>query len=105
VVHDDLELEPFRIQLKVGGGHGGNNGVKSVNAHVGSEAYARVRFGIGRPPAGMDPADYVLGRFPKDAEGEVEATVDRAVEATRLCVELGAAKAMNQVNRRARAAE
>jgi PTH1 family peptidyl-tRNA hydrolase len=106
VVHDDLELEPFRIQLKVGGGHGGNNGVKSVNAHVGTEAYARVRFGIGRPPAGMDPADYVLGRFSKDAEAEVEATVERAAEAARLCVELGAAKAMNQVNRRAsRAAE
>ncbi|HET7825345.1 MAG TPA: aminoacyl-tRNA hydrolase [Anaeromyxobacter sp.] len=106
VVHDDLELEPFRIQLKVGGGHGGNNGVKSVNAHVGTEAYARVRFGIGRPPAGMYPADYVLGRFSKDAEAEVDATVERAAEAARLCVELGAAKAMNQVNRRAsRAAE
>jgi peptidyl-tRNA hydrolase, PTH1 family len=105
VVHDDLELEPFRVQLKVGGGHGGNNGVKSVNAHVGSEAYARVRFGIGRPPAMMDPADYVLGRFSKEEEPEVEATVERAAEAARLCVELGAAKAMNQVNRRARAAE
>jgi PTH1 family peptidyl-tRNA hydrolase len=105
VVHDDLELEPFRVQLKVGGGHGGNNGVKSVNAHAGSESYARVRFGIGRPPALMDPADYVLGRFSKEEEPEVEATVERAAEAARLCVELGAAKAMNQVNRRARAAE
>lgn len=105
VVHDDLELDPFRIQLKVGGGHGGNNGVKSVNAHVGGEAYARVRVGIGRPPPAMDPADYVLGRFPKAAEAEVEETVERAAEAARLCVELGAAKAMNQVNRRARAAE
>jgi PTH1 family peptidyl-tRNA hydrolase len=106
VVHDDLELEPFRVQLKVGGGHGGNNGVKSVNAHVGSEAYARVRFGIGRPPPFMDPADFVLGRFSKDADADVEATVERAAEAARLCAELGAAKAMNQVNRRAsRAAE
>jgi peptidyl-tRNA hydrolase, PTH1 family len=105
VVHDDLELAPFRLQLKVGGGHGGNNGVKSVNAHVGSEAYARVRFGIGRPPAVMDPADYVLGRFAKDEEADVDSTVERAAEAARLCVELGAAKAMNQVNRRARAAE
>ncbi len=105
VVHDDLELEPLRIQLKVGGGHGGNNGVKSVNAHVGSEAYARVRFGIGRPPPEMDPADYVLGRFAKAEETEVLAAVERAAEAARLCVEVGAAKAMNQVNRRARAAE
>lgn len=105
VVHDDLELDPLRIQLKVGGGHGGNNGVKSVNAHLGSEVYARVRFGIGRPPPAMDPADYVLGRFAKAEEAEVGAAVERAAEAARLCVELGAAKAMNQVNRRARAAE
>ncbi len=105
VVHDDLELESLRIQLKVGGGHGGNNGVKSVNAHLGSEGYARVRFGIGRPPPAMDPADYVLGRFAKAEEAEVGAAVERAAEAARLCVELGAGKAMNQVNRRARAAE
>ncbi len=105
VVHDDLELEPFRVQVKVGGGHGGNNGVKSVNAHVGSPEYARVRFGIGRPPERMDPADYVLGRFAKAEEAGVEECVDRAAEAARLCVELGAPKAMNQVNRRARAAE
>jgi PTH1 family peptidyl-tRNA hydrolase len=104
VVHDDLELEPFRIQLKVGGGDGGNNGVKSVNAHVG-KSYARVRLGIGRPPPAMDPADYVLGRFSKEEEAEVEATVERAAEAARLCVEVGAVKAMNQVNRRPRAAE
>ncbi len=105
VVHDDIELEPFRVQLKVGGGHGGNNGVKSVNAHVGSPEYARVRFGVGRPPPQVDPADYVLGRFKKAEEPQVEATVERAAEAARLCVALGAAKAMNQVNRRARAAE
>jgi PTH1 family peptidyl-tRNA hydrolase len=100
VVHDDLELEPFRIQVKVGGGHGGNNGVKSVNAHVGSPEYARVRVGVGRPPAQMDPADYVLGRWPKASEEELECCLERASEAARLCVELGAAKAMNQVNRR-----
>lgn len=105
VVHDDLELDAFRVQVKVGGGHGGNNGVKSVNAHVGSPEYARVRFGIGRPPERMDPADYVLGRFAKADEAEVELGVERATEAARLCVELGVAKAMNQVNRRARAAE
>jgi len=105
VVHDDLELEPFRVQVKVGGGHGGNNGVKSVNAHVGSPEYARVRVGVGRPPPAMDPADYVLGKWPKASEQELEDCVERATEAARLCVELGATKAMNQVNRRGRAAE
>ena len=60
---------------------------------------------VGRPPARMDPADYVHGRIRSEEEAEVEATVERAAEAARLCVELGAPKAMNQVNRRARAAE
>jgi PTH1 family peptidyl-tRNA hydrolase len=100
VVHDDLELEPFRVQVKVGGGHGGNNGVKSLNAHVGSPEYCRVRVGVGRPPPRVDPADYVLGRWPKASEAELEDCVERATEAARLCVELGCTKAMNQVNRR-----
>jgi len=100
VAHDDLELEPFRVQVKVGGGHGGNNGVKSVNAHVGSPDYVRVRVGVGRPPARMDPADYVLGRFSRSDEREVESCVGRAVEAARMILELGAVKAMNEFNRR-----
>jgi PTH1 family peptidyl-tRNA hydrolase len=103
VVHDELELEPFRVQLKVGGGHGGHNGVKSVNAHVASPDYSRVRIGVGRPPPRMDPADYVLGRFSKSEEAELDLCVERATEAARLAVELGPQKAMNQVNRRARA--
>ncbi len=104
VVHDDLELDPFRVQLKVGGGHGGHNGIKSVNAHVGGPDYARVRLGVGRPPPRMDPADYVLGKFSKADEPEVELAVQLAAEAARLAVELGPTKAMNQVNRRQRAA-
>jgi PTH1 family peptidyl-tRNA hydrolase len=103
VLHDELELDPYRVQLKVGGGHGGHNGVKSLNAHVGSPEYARVRIGVGRPPPLVDPTDYVLGRFPKADEAELEACLERASEAARLAVELGAHKAMNRVNRRARA--
>ena len=105
VVHDDLELEPFRVQLKVGGGHGGHNGLKSVNAHVGGPDYARVRVGVGRPPPRMDPADYVLGKFAKSDDTDVELVVQLAAEAARLAVELGPSKSMNQVNRRQRAAE
>jgi PTH1 family peptidyl-tRNA hydrolase len=100
VVHDDMELEPFRVQLKVGGGHGGHNGLKSVNAHVGSPGYARVRVGVGRPPERVDPVDYVLGRFPRADDAALQDCVAWAAEATRLACELGAEKAMNQVNRR-----
>lgn len=100
VVHDDLELEPFRVQVKVGGGHGGHNGVRSVNAHVGSPDYPRVRLGVGRPPAAVNPADWVLGRFTRAEEAELEAAVQLAAEAARTVVEEGVVKAMNQFNRR-----
>ncbi len=104
VVHDDLELDPFRVQVKVGGGHGGHNGLKSLNAHLGSPDYVRVRVGVGRPPPMMDPADYVLGRFGKGEEAALAECLEWAAEAARMAVEDGAVKAMNQFNRR-RAAE
>jgi PTH1 family peptidyl-tRNA hydrolase len=105
VVHDDLELAEFRVQLKVGGGHGGHNGLKSLNGQLGGAGYARVRLGVGRPPPAMDPADYVLGRFARSDEALLEESLERATEAARLAVELGVAKAMNQVNRREPAAQ
>jgi PTH1 family peptidyl-tRNA hydrolase len=104
VVHDDIELEPYRVQLKVGGGHAGHTGLKSINAHVGTPDYARVRVGVGRPPAPQEAADYVLGRFPKAEEAALQECVAWAAEATRLGCEQGAQKAMNQVNRRKDAA-
>jgi PTH1 family peptidyl-tRNA hydrolase len=100
VAHDDLELDPFRVQVKVGGGHGGHNGVKSVNAHVGSPDYARVRMGVGRPPGQMDPADWVLSSFGKGDEAAVEECVALAVQAARAVAEQGATLAMNEFNRR-----
>ena len=100
VVHDDLELEAFRVQLKVGGGHGGHNGLKSVNAHLGSPEYVRVRVGIGRPPPMRDSADYVLGRFARAEETPLKDCVEWAAQAAQAVVAEGAAKAMNQFNRR-----
>jgi PTH1 family peptidyl-tRNA hydrolase len=100
VVHDDLELDPFRVQVKVGGGHGGHNGLRSINSHVGSSEYARIRVGVGRPPEFMDPADYVLGRFAKGQEHDLENCVTWAAQAATAVLEKGPAKAMNLFNRR-----
>ena len=100
VVHDDLELDSFRVQVKVGGGHGGHNGLKSVNAHVGGPDYARVRMGVGRPPPQVDPADWVLGRFPRAEDRAVEDLVECGAAAARAVVVDGAVKAMNEFNRR-----
>lgn len=105
VVHDDLELDPFRVQLKLGGGHGGHNGLKSINAHLGTPGYVRVRVGVGRPPAAMDPADYVLGRFDRGDQEALAECVERATEAARAVLEVGVAKAMNEFNRRRSAVE
>jgi PTH1 family peptidyl-tRNA hydrolase len=100
VAHDDLELEPFRVQVKKGGGHGGNNGLRSVNAHLGTPDYVRVRVGIGRPPHPSQSAGWVLAKFPKGFEGPLEECVELATDAMLLVASEGAVKAMNEFNRR-----
>ena len=68
VFHDELDLAPGKLRLKTGGGHAGHNGLRSIHAHA-SEAYDRVRLGIGHPGHKDRVADYVLGDFAKaDAE-------------------------------------
>jgi len=63
VIHDDLDIPFEQVRLKLGGGEGGHNGLRSVTKSVGTRDYLRVRVGIGRPPGRMDPADYVLHDF------------------------------------------
>jgi peptidyl-tRNA hydrolase, PTH1 family len=68
VIHDDLDLPPGKVRVKTGGGHGGHNGLKSIEAHVGKE-FRRVRLGIGHPGAKELVHSYVLHDFAKaDAE-------------------------------------
>jgi PTH1 family peptidyl-tRNA hydrolase len=100
VVHDDLELDPFRVQVKLGGGHGGNNGVRSVNAHLGTPDYVRVRVGVGRPPHASQSAGWVLAKFPKGFEGPLEECIEAAADAALAVLEDGVVKAMNDFNRR-----
>ena len=100
VAHDELDLELGRIQLKQGGGNGGHNGLRSIEAALGSRDFGRLRLGIGRPPAGWDPADYVLSDFDRSEEEQVEAEVQSALAALTAVVSEGTQKAMNQHNRR-----
>ncbi len=70
VFHDELDLAPFRVRLKQGGGHAGHNGLRSIHQHLGTDAYARVRLGIGHPGQKDRVSAYVLSPFAKDeAEG------------------------------------
>ena len=81
VVHDELDLPFGTVRGKLGGGHGGHNGLRSVGVGLGTGDYPRVRLGIGRPPSEFrgDPADWVLTRFAEPRE-EVQAMVARAAD-------------------------
>ena len=63
IVHDELDVPFDTVRLKLGGGHGGHNGLRSIAASLGSSEFVRVRVGIGRPPGRMDAADFVLKDF------------------------------------------
>jgi PTH1 family peptidyl-tRNA hydrolase len=78
VVHDDLDLGLGNVSERDGGGHGGHNGLRDIMQRLGTGAFRRLRIGIGRPPAGVDPADYVLATFkPEDFE-QINAAVEKA---------------------------
>ena len=95
VVHDELDLPYGTLRLKRGGGDGGHNGLKSVTAALGSKDYARVRFGIGRPPGRQDPADYVLREFGSAERKDLAVDVDRAADAVELLLSAGLEAAQN----------
>lgn len=62
VVYDDMDLPAGKTRLRHGGGHGGHNGLRSLHQHLGSDAYVRIKIGIGRPPVGGEVTPWVLGR-------------------------------------------
>lgn len=62
IVHDDIDLPAGSVRLKFSGGHGGQNGVRDIISKLGTNAFARIRLGVGRPPPGVSPTNYVLGR-------------------------------------------
>ncbi len=101
VVHDDLDLEFGDVRVKVGGGHGGHNGLRDISAVIGTE-YLRVRVGIGRPTVGT-VEHFVLSAFTKEEASELAGVIDRAVEATQGLVAEGPANTMNKVNVRPKA--
>lgn len=98
VMHDELDLPFGTIRLKVGGGDNGHNGLRSVRARIGTGDYARLRFGIGRPPGRMDPAAFVLKPFSTVEKRDIELEVDRAADAAEAVVVDGLVYAQNHYN-------
>jgi PTH1 family peptidyl-tRNA hydrolase len=100
IVHDELDLEPGRVKVKVGGGLGGHNGLKSIKQHLGTDEFVRVRIGVGKPAGRKQGADHVLRRPARSERDELAVAVEEAADAVELIVADGAATAMNQVNTR-----
>ncbi len=98
IVFDELDLPFGAIRLRAEGGAGGHNGMRSIIQQVGGNRFARLRIGIGRPPGRMDPAAFVLQDFNRDEAVELDALLDRAVQAIDAFLATGITAAMNQFN-------
>lgn len=81
VIYDDLDLPTGKIRLRAQGGHGGHNGMRSLIDHLGSKAFNRIRFGVGRPTNAMPIVDYVLNNFSKAEQETIQASIDKSADA------------------------
>ncbi len=97
VVHDDLDLPLGRLRFKVGGGAGGQKGVADIISGLGPN-FARLKVGIGRPPAGFQAEDWVLSRFSVGEQALLDQVMRAAAEAVELALAEGVEAAMNRVN-------
>ena len=95
VVHDELDLPYPTVRLKLGGGENGHNGLRSISKSLSTRDYLRVRFGIGRPPGRMDPADFVLRDFSATERKELAFSVDHCADAVEALVGKGLEAAQN----------
>lgn len=98
VVHDELDLPVGQIKLKLGGGTAGHNGLKSVQAHLGSPDFARIRIGVGKPPGREAGADYVLRRPGKAERQLLDVDVELAADAVEAMMVEGLERVMNRLN-------
>lgn len=105
VVHDEIDLPWRDVRLKLGGGHAGNNGIRSIIQRMGTPEFVRVRVGVGRPPAGFkgDVADYVLQDFDAMEKAELGDVIDQAANAVERILADGLTAAMNAVNTKPKA--
>ncbi len=81
VLHDELDIPLHALKLKIGGGHGGHNGLRDIAKALATPEYIRVRIGVGRPPGRQDPADFVLSPFAKAERDDLAVTLELAADA------------------------
>lgn len=98
VIADDLDLPFGRLRLRASGSSGGQRGIQSIINQLGTNQFARLRVGIGRPPPGVDPIDYVLTRFTATENAELPEILDRLVAGVEAWLTEGVDAAMSSVN-------
>jgi PTH1 family peptidyl-tRNA hydrolase len=100
IVHDELDLPPAALRVKVGGGLAGHNGLRSIKQHLHSDEFLRVRIGIGKPVSKEQGANHVLSRVSKKAREEMAVTIEEAADAVETIATDGVDAAMNRYNTR-----
>lgn len=100
VIHDDMDLPFGRLRFKQKGGDGGHQGVRSIIDSLGKNNFIRLKVGIGRPPNGMEPADYVLSPFNEEEKPHLEEILSQASQALIVMLSEGIERAMNQFQKR-----
>lgn len=98
VICDDINLDTGRLRIRAKGSAGGHNGLKNIIAHLGTEAFPRIRIGVGEKTEGWDLADYVLARFSGDDEATIRKAIKNAVGAVETWISYDIGKAMNLYN-------
>jgi PTH1 family peptidyl-tRNA hydrolase len=100
VIHDDLDLPLGRLRFKQRGSDGGHQGVRSIIESLGKNTFLRLKVGIGRPPRGMDPAEYVLTSFDEALRDHLEGMISRGAESLMVMLIEGLEKAMNRYQKK-----
>lgn len=98
VIHDDIDLPTGRVRLKKGGGHGGHNGLRSLDQHLPSRDYLRVRLGVDRPPPGGEVASWVLGRFFSEERAAVDEMISVGADAVEALLSEGLLDAQHRIH-------
>ncbi len=99
IVQDELDLPVGALKIKLGGGHAGHNGLRSIDQHLGSRDYVRVRVGVGRPPGHSQGKDHVLRRPGSEERKELDIVVTEAADAIECYQASGLDETMNRYNR------
>ena len=100
VFHDDMDLDLGRTKLKWKGGDAGHKGIRSIMETLQTDAFFRARIGIGRPPEGVEAAEYVLSRFSQTERKAIDEAMVRVAEGMETWARQGTTNALNFLNRR-----